>query len=106
MDSGLQIETSFDKKYIDACNQKCLTTNTLNFLTPKEITCFSEYVPSYNLGVQKDSAESDFIHTTVCHHRKASPFQESEKKPFISPDRFIPFFILKSYYFQYFIQNP
>lgn len=82
MDSGLQIETSFDKKFIDDCNRQCLTTNTLNFLTPKEITCFSEYVPSYNLGAQKESAETEFIHTTVCLHKKASPFQENEKKSF------------------------
>ncbi len=28
---------------MDACNTQCLTMNTLNFLTPKEISCFSQY---------------------------------------------------------------
>jgi hypothetical protein len=87
---------------MDACNQKCLTTNTLNFLTPKEISCFSEYFPSFKLGAQTDSAEPDFIHMTVSHHRKALPSQESEKYLSSFLINLFIFFILNSYYFKKF----
>lgn len=110
MQSVLEVQTSFDKKQMDACGMRCLTTNTLNFLTPTEINCFSEYFLFDNLDAPNKSIARGFIVIAVSTLTSGwEVIQNQAQEEFTFNDHLFFTFLLSFACFGFqsiFIENP